>query len=151
MLEFCAIVNTLIIDEEGIYDPKSPDDRLLLGMKGTMSAMELTTVRQRSQKALRMKAERGELFTVVSVRYVRCPGDDGIEKDPDRRIQSAIAWVFRKFRELGSARQVWLWLCQDGIELPSIDNSAADKKPVWVLTVYSAVLGILTNPIYGGT
>jgi excisionase family DNA binding protein len=150
MLEFCAVVNTLIIDEDGIYDPKSTNDRLLLGMKGTLSEMELTTFRQRSQKALRMKAERGELYTVVSVGYVRRPGDDGIEKDPDRRIQSAIALVFRKFRELGSARQVWLWLCQEGIELPSIDNSFPEKKPVWVLPVYSAVLRILTNPVYGG-
>ncbi len=150
LLEFCAIVNTLIIDEEGIYDPKVTNDRLLLGMKGTMSEMELNIFGQRSQKALRDKAARGELFTMVSVGYVRRPGDDGIEKDPDRRIQSAISLVFRKFRELGSARQVWLWLCQEDIELPVITTGHPEKKPMWVQPGYSAVLSILTNPVYGG-
>ena len=150
LLEFCGVVNTLLIDEDGIYDPKLPNDRLLLGMKGTMSEMELTTFRQRSQKALQMKAARGELFTVVSVGYIRRPGDDGIEKDPDRRIQSAISLVFSKFRELGSARQVWLWLCQEGIELPVIKNNPPAKRLEWALPVYSSVLSILTNPIYAG-
>ena len=150
LLEFCGVVNTLLVDEDGIYDPKLPNDRLLLGMKGTMSEMELTTFRQRSQRALQMKAARGELFTVVSVGYIRRPGDEGIEKDPDRRIQSAISLVFSKFRELGSARQVWLWLCQEGIELPVIKTSVPEKRLEWVLPVYSSVLSILTNPIYAG-
>ncbi len=150
LLEFCGVVNTLLIDEDGIYDPKLPNDRLLLGMKGTMSEMELTTFRQRSQRALQMKAARGELFTVVSVGYIRRPGDEGIEKDPDRRIQSAISLVFSKFRELGSARQVWLWLCQEGIELPVIKTSVPEKRLEWALPVYSSVLSILTNPIYAG-
>ncbi len=150
LLEFCGVVNTLLIDEDGIYDPKLTNDRLVLGMKGTMSEMELTTFRQRSQRALQMKASRGELFTVVSVGYIRRPGDEGIEKDPDRRIQSAISLVFSKFRELGSARQVWLWLCQERIELPVIKNGPPERRLEWALPVYSSVLSILTNPIYGG-
>src|SRR5271155_1004336 len=101
LLEFCGLVGTLIIDEDGIYDPRSPNDRLLLGMKGTMSEMELSVFRQRSVEAMKQKARRGELFLTVAIGYVKT-GRDLIEKDPDRRVQQAIGLVFRRFVELQS-------------------------------------------------
>jgi len=89
LLEFCRLVETLIVDEDGIYDPRQPNDRLLLGMKGTLSEMELSTLLQRSREALMQKARRGELFTTVAIGYVRAP-NNRIEIDPDRRIRDAI-------------------------------------------------------------
>jgi DNA invertase Pin-like site-specific DNA recombinase len=89
------LVNTLIVDEDGVYDPRHPNDRLLLGMKGTMSEMELSIFRQRSLEALKQKAHRGELFLNVAIGYIKV-SHDRIEKDPDRRIQEALALVFTK-------------------------------------------------------
>ena len=103
LLEFCGLVGTLIVDEDGVYDPRHPNDRLLLGMKGTMSEMELSIFRQRSLEALKQKARRGELFLNVAVGYAKTAHDDRIEKDPDRRVQEAIALVFRKFAEMQTA------------------------------------------------
>src|SRR6201997_3737632 len=74
LLEFCGLVGTLIVDEDGIYDPRLPNDRLLLGMKGTMSEMEVSVFRQRSIEAIRQKARRGEYFSTVGVGYVKCDG-----------------------------------------------------------------------------
>ena len=99
LLEFCGLVGTLIADEDGVYDPRLVNDRLLLGMKGTMSEMELSILRQRAHEALKQKARRGELFTTVAIGYVR-KGLDQIEKDPDLRVQDALALIFRKFAEL---------------------------------------------------
>src|SRR3954453_24201266 len=96
LLEFCGLVGTLIADEDGVYDPRQPNDRLLLGMKGTMSEMELSVLRQRSLEALKQKARRGELFMTVAIGYVRV-SHNRIEKDPDRRVGEAIALVFTKF------------------------------------------------------
>src|SRR5204863_118119 len=86
LLEFCAFVNSLIIDEDGIYDPRLVNDRLLLGLKGTFSELELSIFRQRSQEALRLKAARGELYTTVAIGYRRS-AEDRLEQDPDRRIR----------------------------------------------------------------
>jgi DNA invertase Pin-like site-specific DNA recombinase len=149
LLEFCGLVGSLIIDEDGIYDPRLPNDRLLLGMKGTLSEMELSTFRQRSQEALRQKAARGELLTTVAIGYLRT-ADDRVEMDPDKRVREAISLVFVKFRELGSMRQVLLWLRQESIELPSVTYGAEGRAVVWKLPVYATILKFLTNPIYGG-
>ena len=119
LLEFCAFVNSLIIDEDGIYDPRLVNDRLLLGMKGTFSELELSILRQRSQEALRLKAARGDLHTTVAIGYRR-GADDRLEQDPDRRIREALTLVFRKFGEIGSVRQLALWLRQERIDLPII-------------------------------
>ena len=119
LLEFCGLVNCLIIDEDGVYDPKQVNDRLLLGMKGTFSELELSILRQRSQEALRVKAARGDLHRTVAVGYVRRP-DDGIEMDPDEQVQNAIHLIFRKFVEFGSARQVVLWLTDEAIKVPRV-------------------------------
>jgi excisionase family DNA binding protein len=150
LLEFCGLVNTLLIDENGIYDPRQPNDRLLLGMKGTISEMELSTFRQRAQGALDQKAKRGELHTTVPIGYVRSH-DDRIEKDPDLRIQEAVALIFRKFRELASIRQVLIWIRQERIELPVIINTANERQIVWQVPVYNTIRHILKNPIYGGS
>jgi DNA invertase Pin-like site-specific DNA recombinase len=117
LLEFCAFVNSLIIDEDGIYDPRLINDRLLLGLKGTFSELELSIFRQRSREALRLKAARGELYMLVAIGYRR-GADDRLEQDPDRRIREALSLVFRKFSEIGSVRQLALWLRQEGIDLP---------------------------------
>jgi excisionase family DNA binding protein len=149
LLEFCGLVGTLIIDEDGVYDPASPNDRLLLGMKGTMSEMELSVFRQRSIEAMKQKARRGELFLTVAVGYVKV-GGDRIEKDADRRVREAMALVFRKFTELQTIRQVVVWYRQEKILLPALGNGAAADRITWRLPVYSTVHHMLTNPVYAG-
>ncbi|RVP18958.1 recombinase family protein [Sinorhizobium meliloti] len=150
LIEFCGLVGTLIIDEDGIYEPRHPNDRLLLGMKGTMSELELSILRARSIEALKQKARRGELFLTVAIGYVKS-GRNRIEKDPDLRIREAIDRVFRRFDELQSIRQVHLWLRSEGIMLPAVNYTrAADRAIVWKLPVYNTVHHILTNPIYAG-
>ena len=106
-------------------------------------------LRHRSEEALRRKARRGELFMTVAVGYERV-GRDAIGMDPDRRVQEAIALVFRKFAEFGSIRQVHLWLRHEGIELPAVLYEQSQRRMVWKLPVYNAVHHVLTNPIYAG-
>jgi len=149
LLEFCGLVGTLIVDEDGVYDPRHPNDRLLLGMKGTMSEMELSLFRQRSLEALKQKARRGELFMTVAIGYLKI-AHDRIEKDPDRRIQEAINLVFAKFAELQTVRQVHLWLRQERISLPAVVHGADGRRIEWKQPVYNTIHHILTNPIYAG-
>jgi DNA invertase Pin-like site-specific DNA recombinase len=149
LLEFCGLVGTLIADEDGVYDPRHPNDRLLLGMKGTMSEMELSILRQRAHEALKQKARRGELFTSVAVGYVR-NGSDRIEPDPDQRVREALALVFRKFVELQSVRQVHLWFRQERIALPAVSHGLEGRRLQWKAPVYNTIHHILTNPIYAG-
>lgn len=150
LIEFCGLVGTIIIDEDGIYDPRHPNDRLLLGMKGTMSELELSLFRQRSHEALKQKARRGALFLGVAAGYVKA-GRDRIEKNADQRVQDAIRLVFAKFAELQSVRQVHVWLRDEGITLPVASHSAAEGRSiVWKLPLYNTVHNILTNPIYAG-
>lgn len=150
LIEFCGLVGTIIVDEDGIYDPRHPNDRLLLGMKGTMSEMELSLFRQRSHEALKQKARRGALFLGVAAGYVKA-GHDRIEKDPDQRVQDAIRLVFVKFAELQSVRQVHVWLRDEGIALPVASHSAVEGRSiVWKLPLYNTVHNMLTNPIYAG-
>jgi excisionase family DNA binding protein len=149
LLEFCGLVGTLIVDEDGVYDPRQPNDRLLLGMKGTMSEMELSVLRQRSLEALKQKARRGELFMTVAIGFVRV-GHNRIEKDPDRRIAEAIALVFAKFAEIQSVRQVHLWFRHERVSLPAVTHGPEGRAIVWKQPVYNTILHILTNPIYAG-
>src|SRR5580700_3593488 len=150
LIEFCGLVGTILVDEDGIYDPRHPNDRLLLGMKGTMSELELSLFRQRSQEALRQKARRGALFLRVAAGYVKV-GRDRIEKDPDQRVQCALKLLFSKFAEFHSARQVHIWLRDEGIELPVKAHNPEADSVVWRLPAYNTVHNILTNPIYAGT
>ena len=130
------MVGTLIVDEDGIYDPTSPNDRLLLGMKGTMSEMELSVFRQRSIEAMKQKARRGELFLTVAVGYLKTD-DDRIEKDADRRVQEAIALVFHKFVELQSDPTSAGLVPAGEDPIARSWATAADKRSIkWRLPVY---------------
>ena len=149
LLEFCGLVGCLLADEDGVYDARLPNDRLLLGMKGTMSEMELSILRQRSFEALRQKARRGELFLSVAVGYVKVL-HNRIAMEPNQRIRDAISLVFRKFAEFQSVRQVHLWLRQERIRLPAVDITPNGQRIVWKLPVYNTILRILTNPVYAG-
>jgi DNA invertase Pin-like site-specific DNA recombinase len=150
LIEFCGLVGTVIVDEDGIYDPRHPNDRLLLGMKGTMSELELSLFRQRSQEALKQKARRGALFLRVAAGYVKA-GRERIEKDPDQRIQDALKLVFSKFAEFQSVRQVHVWLRDEGISLPAkSQKTVREPAIVWKLPLYNSVHNILTNPVYAG-
>src|SRR5271165_2532895 len=149
LLEFCALVGSLIIDEDGVYDPRLVNDRLLLGLKGTFSELELSIFRQRSREALRLKAARGDLHTTVAIGYRR--GADGrLEQDPDRRICETLSLVFRKFGEIGSVRQLVLWLRQEGIDLPVAAYGPQGRTVQWRPPRYSTVHRLLTNPVYAG-
>jgi len=107
LVDLCALVGALVIDHDGVYDPRLVNDRLLLGLKGSMSEYELNLLRQRGLAARDSKAKRGELRFALPPGY--CWNELGqIEMDPDERIAETVRLVFRKFRELGSARQVFL-------------------------------------------
>ena len=150
LIEFCGLVGTVIVDEDGTYEPRHPNDRLLLGMKGTMSELELALLRARSMEALKQKARRGELFFTVAVGYVKV-GHDKIEMDPDLRVREAIGLVFTRFAEMQSIRQVFLSLRGDQIALPYINSkSSGQHQLLWKLPVYATVNNLLTNPVYAG-
>jgi excisionase family DNA binding protein len=149
LLEFCGVVGTLIVDEDGIYDPRMPNDRLVLGMKGTMSEMEVNIFRQRSIEAMKQKARRGELFLTVAVGYVKTD-DDRIELIADRRVRDAIALVFSKFAELQTVRQVLVWMRHEQIVLPAVVPGTGERPLEWKLPVYHTLHHILTNPVYAG-
>jgi DNA invertase Pin-like site-specific DNA recombinase len=149
LMEFCAIVDTLLIDEYGVYDPRHTNDRLLLGVKNTLAEMELSTFRQRSQEALKLMAARGELYTRLAVGYVRNP-NIGIDKDPDAKVRAALELIFRKFAQLGSIRQVLIWHRQESIPVPFAHYSAQERTMQWKLPIYHTLRYVLTNPIYAG-
>jgi DNA invertase Pin-like site-specific DNA recombinase len=107
LIELCGMTGAVVIDPDGVYDPAIINDRLLLGLKGTMSEFELNLLRQRSLEAIRQKARRGELKFIVPIGF--CWSESGkVEMDPDRRVQQAVHSVFAKFTEVGSIRQVLL-------------------------------------------
>ena len=151
LLEFCAVVGCLLGDATSVYDPALTDHRLLLGMKGTVSEMEGSVLRQRSLDARRQKAARGELVLNLPAGYVKV-GRDAIAMDPDERVRDAIRHVFRKFSELRSVRQVFLWFRDEGNELPyrSLHTGVPGWQVAWRLPLYNTVHRILTNPIYAG-
>lgn len=149
LLEFCSVVGALLIDADGIYDPAQMNDRLLLGMKGTISEMEVASFRQRAQEAIKQKARRGELFMRVPIGYVRS-GDDRIEKDPDERVRFTIELVFRKFAEFGSARRLYFWLCEQRIDMPAVGSASSSERVVWKTPRYHCLLSLLQNPTYAG-
>src|ERR1700694_5487809 len=149
LLEFCSVVGALLIDAEAAYDPRLTNDRLLLGMKGTISEMEVASFRERAHAALLQKAQRGALVRRVAIGYIK-GSDDRIEKDPDARIQAIIDLIFRKFAELGSARQVSFWLDQQEIKLPVARGTEDAREIVWQPARYHAVHSVLKNPIYAG-
>ena len=149
LIELCGLVGALLIDPEGVYDPRITNDRLLLGLRGTMSEFELNLLRQRSLEAIQQKAKRGELRFCLPVGL--CWGVKGtIELDPDLRVQDAIHLVLRRFQELGSARQVLLWFRQEQITMPAVGYGEMNHAIYWKLPLYHNILNILTNPMYAG-
>ena len=112
LVDLCALADTVLIDDDGIYDPKLLNDRLLLGLKGTMSEYELGLMRQRARQAYLQKVQRGCALWQVAVGFVRTE-EGQIEKHPDRQVEQAIAAVFKKFRQLGSARQTMIWFREE--------------------------------------
>ena len=150
LLDLCGLMATLIVDAEGIYDPRQLNDRLLLGLKGTISEAELGWIRQRAHEGLLAKARRGELILRLPVGYVQTR-DGRVEKHPDQRVQHAVALVFAKFAELGSARQTLLWFRQEPVALPALAPAPAPGDHViWRLPVYGTILKFLSNPFYAG-
>lgn len=147
LLEFCSVVGALLIDAEGIYDPRDLNDRLLLGMKGQISEMELANFRARAQAALAQKAQRGDLIQRVAVGYVRT--DNRLKKSPDARVREAIELVFRKFNEFGSVRRLYFWLSVQTIQLPRVSDGFG-KVVRWQDPRYHSLLSLLQNPVYAG-
>ena len=149
LIDLCALVGTLVIDPDGTYDPRLVNDRLLLGLKGTMSEYELSLLRQRGLAARDLKARRGELRFALPPGY--CWNEIGqIEMDPDERICDAIRLVLNKFRELGSARQVLLWAQDSALKLPVTRRNSVKCMIEWRPAAYHTVLQILRHPIYAG-
>lgn len=149
LLDLCALVGVVLLDPDGIYDPRLMNDRLLLGLKGTMSEYELGLLRQRSLEARNSKAQRGELRFGLPPGYVWSHGG-GIEKDPDSRVVEATDLAFTKFFDFGSARQAWLWFCDQGISLPVMQRTAHGVCLGWRIPAYHNVLAVVTSPIYAG-
>ena len=146
LVEVCRVVDTVLIDQETVYAPRQSNDRLLLGLKGSLNEYELDLLRQRSVEARREKARRGELLVTAAVGYVKSE-EQHWEKDPDRRVQQAVLLVFRKFLELGTARQTLLWFLEHGLQLPVYTPQG---ETCWKRPSYATIYRILTNPIYGG-
>lgn len=146
LVEVCRVVDTVLIDQEMVYAPRLSNDRLLLGLKGSLNEYELDLLRQRSVEARREKARRGELLQAAPVGYIKTE-DQRLEKDPDLRVQQAILLVFRKFMELGTVRQTLMWFLEYGLQVPARN---ARGETFWKRPVYRSMHRMLTSPIYGG-
>jgi DNA invertase Pin-like site-specific DNA recombinase len=149
LLELCGLVEARVIDLDGVYDPCRPNDRLLLGMKGSISEFELGVLRARMLDAARAKARRGELRIPVPVGYI-WHREIGLGLDPDLRLQEAIRLVFTRFRELGSARQVLLSMKADQIHFPRPSDGKRMVAFDWTPIRYRNVISVLKNPFYAG-
>jgi DNA invertase Pin-like site-specific DNA recombinase len=148
LLDLCGVTHTLIGDADGIYHPGLFNDRLVLGLKGTMSEAELHVLRARLLGGIRNKAARGELHRGLPVGLVRGEADGEVLLHPDESVRGAIRAVFERFAELGSARRVWLWFRSQGLRFPLQSNTLQDTR--WVAPTYTKVHEVLTNPFYAG-
>jgi DNA invertase Pin-like site-specific DNA recombinase len=151
LLELCGVTDTLIGDNDGVYHPALFNDRLLLGLKGTMSEAELHIIRARLDGGIRNKAARGELRRGLPVGFVWGEQDGEVLFHPDEAVTSAIRTVFERFAEFGSARRVWLWFRSEGLSFPLQTTPAGMPGPIrWVTPTYTALHHILSNPVYAG-
>jgi DNA invertase Pin-like site-specific DNA recombinase/predicted DNA-binding transcriptional regulator AlpA len=148
LLELCGLTDTLIGDNDGVYHPALFNDRLLLGLKGTMSEAELHIIRARLDGGIRNKAARGELRRGLPVGFIWGEADGEVLLHPDAAVVTAIRTVFERFAEFGSARRVWLWLRSEAPAFPLQDGPHREIR--WVVPTYTAIHHILTNPVYAG-
>ena len=149
LLELCGLVEARVIDLDGVYDPCRPNDRLLLGMKGSISEFELGVLRARMLDAARAKARRGELRISVPIGYI-WHREIGLGFDPDLRIQEAVRLIFARFRELGSARQVLLSMLGEQVHFPRPSDGKKLVSFEWTPIRYRNVISVLKNPFYAG-
>src|SRR5580692_1220013 len=148
LLELCGVPDTLIGDNDGVYHPALFNDRLLLGLKGTMSEAELHIIRARLDGGIRNKAARGELRRGLPVGFIWGEADGEVLLHPDEAVTTAIRSVFERFSEFGSARRVWLWLRAEAPSFPLQEGPGGQIR--WVVPTYTAIHHILTNPVYAG-
>ena len=148
LIDLAGLTDTLIGDADGIYHPALFNDRLLLGLKGTMSEAELHVLRARLNGGIRNKAARGELRRGLPVGFVWGDGDGEVRFHPDEAVVTAIRTVFARFAETGSARRVWLWFRDQGLQLPLQMHAHAEIR--WVEASYHAIHQVLVNPVYAG-
>jgi DNA invertase Pin-like site-specific DNA recombinase len=149
LIELCGLIGVIVIDPDGMYDPRLPNDRLLLGLKGTMSEFELHLFRQRSAEAILQKARRGELQFRLPIGLCWTP-QGKIEMEADLRVQQAIHLVLDKFTELGSARQVLFAFRREGVLLPVKYDDRWGSPIEWKPASYHGIVAILKNPMYAG-
>jgi len=148
LLDLCGITDTLLADADGIYHPALFNDRLVLGLKGTMSEAELHVLRERLNGGIRHKAERGALRRGLPVGLVWGDKEGEVRFHPDEAVTGAIGAVFTRFAEVGSARQVWLWFRAENLSFPLQTNGVPDTR--WVAPTYTSIHKVLTNPVYAG-
>jgi len=148
LFDLCGITDTLVGDSDGLYHPALFNDRLVLGLKGIMAEAELHILRERLEGGIRNKAARGELRRGLPVGFVWGAQDGDVRFHPDESVVSIIRTVFAKFTELGSARQVWLWLRSEGLSFPTRPHLKGEIR--WVAPTYTAIHAVLTNPVYAG-
>lgn len=150
LLELCGVFGTLLADQEGVYDAADPNDRLLLGLKGTISSVELTTMRNRLEKGRLSKAQRGELFYSAPRGYVLLPNGK-VDIDPDEQARSVMHLLFEKYEDLGTGRSLFFWLVDHGIALPVRPRTGPHAGQLeWRRPNYASVLEILHHPMYAG-
>lgn len=149
LLEMCGWFEILLVDTQGIYDARQPNDRLLLGLKGSMSEFELDLIRDRLQEAVLRKARRGELRFTTPAGYLWPAGGD-IELDPDARVQGAIRQIFDVFGAEGTARRTMRMLRADDNDFPAVRYLDGQRRSEWVPVTYRHVHSVLTNPFYAG-
>jgi len=148
LIDLAGFTDTLIGDADGIYHPAVFNDRLLLGLKGTMSEAELHVLRARLNGGIRNKAARGELRRGLPVGFVWGEADGEVRFHPDEAVVTAIRCVFARFAEMGSARRVWLWFRFEGLKFPLQMHARAEIR--WVEASYTAIHHVLSNPVYAG-
>ncbi len=150
LLELCALFGTLLADQDGLYDPRDYNDRLLLGLKGTLSEAELHSIRLRMYQGRLNKARRGEVFTHLPMGYVRGPAGAPL-LDPDQQAQSVVRLIFRKFEELGSINGLLGYLVRQGIRLGIRPHGGANRGNLEWHRPNRVTLGsLLHHPLYAG-